>query len=73
MGWVIRAALELEQQGFLALAVSQQLPELADRLAQTSQILFMDADLAVLPGVTRLRRLGLPGAVVLSHGMDPLG
>lgn len=68
-----RAALELEQQGLPALAVCQLLPELADRLAQTSQVLFLDADLSLRPGTIYLRRLAQPEAGVLSHGLSPAG
>lgn len=56
-----QAALDLEAQGFSAIAALQLLPEFALELARARKVLFLDADLSISPGIIRFRQL-LPGA-----------
>lgn len=68
-----RAALELESQGFPAIALTQPLPELAHDLAQAERVIFLDADVSLPPGEISLRAACPTESETLSHNLAPEG
>jgi len=66
-----RAALELENQGYAALALTQPLPELALALAEAEEVIFLDADGSLPPGTIGLRKAQPIAANQSNHAFAP--
>lgn len=67
-----KAALELQDQGYKALALTQPLPELVLQLAKAREVIFLDADLSSPPGTICLRE-AKPTLSQANHTFTPEG
>lgn len=68
------AAHRLAERGFLALAVHQLTPELAERLAGAHTVVFLDADAFLRPGAIAIEALTSgPASRPFEHDASPAG
>jgi hydrogenase maturation protease len=64
-------ATELRRGRRNAIPVPQLGPELVDEMAGAGRVVFVDADVATLPGTTRLERITAERALRLGHASLP--
>lgn len=67
------AAQELQDQGYRAVALTQPLPELALELTEAKEVIFLDADASIPPGVIRLCEVKPASTTQSSHTLTPQG